>query len=165
MSKGSTSEEGSGRTARTGVAAETPEEREFWERYWEVLRVKGVKAGQERWYERSCAQFIRVWKPLRRTSSAPGNGPAGVSSTNVAAVSHTNVTCTASPRDSAVTRRPASGSNRVSRRRQSFLTLDNLSDLRQEPAINPGALEDLIHREPRAQGVPDKEDAIGVWHT
>jgi hypothetical protein len=48
-----------GGTARTGVAGETAAERELWERYWEVLRVKGVKAGQERWYERSCAQFIR----------------------------------------------------------------------------------------------------------
>jgi hypothetical protein len=52
-------------TSRKGVAGETPAEREFWERYWEVLRVKGVKAGMERWYERSCAQFIRVWKPRR----------------------------------------------------------------------------------------------------
>jgi hypothetical protein len=35
-----------------------------------VLRVKGVKAGQERWYERSCAQFIRVLKPRRLREAA-----------------------------------------------------------------------------------------------
>ena len=69
----STSEEGSAGTDRKGVAGETAAEREFWERYWEVLRVKGVKAGQERWYERSCAQFIRVWKPRRlREATAKG---------------------------------------------------------------------------------------------
>ena len=64
-SMGSSSGEGCERTLRKGVAGEKPAERGFWERYWEVLRVKGVKAGQERWYERSCAQFIRVLKPRR----------------------------------------------------------------------------------------------------
>ena len=48
LSRGSSSEEGLGRTSRKGVAGETPAEREFWERYWEVLRVKGVKAGMRR---------------------------------------------------------------------------------------------------------------------
>lgn len=61
----SPSEESSGRTVRMAVAGERVAEREFWERYWEVLRVKGVKAGQVRWYERRCAQFIRMWKPRR----------------------------------------------------------------------------------------------------
>jgi hypothetical protein len=64
LSRGSSSKEG-GKVARKGVAGEPTAEREFWERYWEVLRMKGVKAGMERWYERSCAQFIRVWKPRR----------------------------------------------------------------------------------------------------
>jgi integron integrase len=64
-SRGSSSEDRADKASRKCVAGEPPAEREFWERYWELLRVKGVKAGMERWYERSCAQFIRVWKPRR----------------------------------------------------------------------------------------------------
>jgi Phage integrase, N-terminal SAM-like domain/Phage integrase family len=47
-------------------AADEPEaEHAFWCRYWEALRVKGVPAGREVWYERACARFIRELKPRR----------------------------------------------------------------------------------------------------
>jgi hypothetical protein len=40
-------------------------EHEFWCRYWEVLRSKGVALGKEVWYERSCLRSIRELKPRR----------------------------------------------------------------------------------------------------
>ena len=44
-STGSSSEEAFRRTPRKGVAGEKAVGREFWERYWDVLRVKGGEGG------------------------------------------------------------------------------------------------------------------------
>lgn len=64
------SAEGPGGGVRPLVPGEKPAEQEFWERYWEVLRRQGVKAGHERWYERRCVQFIRLLKPRRLREAA-----------------------------------------------------------------------------------------------
>ncbi len=54
--------QGCGRVPPNG---EPPEESQFWVRYWEALRRRGVKAGKEKWYELHCARFIRWMKPRR----------------------------------------------------------------------------------------------------
>jgi hypothetical protein len=48
-------------------------EYQFWRRYWEALRVKGVKSGREIWYERACWRFIRELKPRRLKEAIPAD--------------------------------------------------------------------------------------------
>jgi hypothetical protein len=63
-------EPGSARERRSG---ETEAEPAFWCRYWKVLRVKGVPAGREVWYERACWRFIRELKPRRLKEATAGD--------------------------------------------------------------------------------------------
>ena len=51
--------------ARVPSRGEPPEEAQFWNRYWEAVRRRGVKPGKEKWYEMHCVRFIRWLKPRR----------------------------------------------------------------------------------------------------
>jgi integron integrase len=50
---------------RVSSRDEPPEESQFWGRYWEAVRRRGVKPGKEKWYELHCVRFIRWLKPRR----------------------------------------------------------------------------------------------------
>src|SRR5439155_17032154 len=45
---------------------------------------------------------------------------------------------------------------------QLLFTIDNLFDLRQKPAIDPGEFENLVDAEPGAQGMSYEKDALGI---
>jgi integron integrase len=58
---------------RNAPAGERPEETRFWDRYWQAARRQGVRAGQEKWLERRCTEFIRWLKPRRLRAATEGD--------------------------------------------------------------------------------------------
>jgi hypothetical protein len=58
---------------RNAPAGERPEETRFWDRYWQAARRQGVRAGQEKWLERRCKEFIRWLKPRRLRAATEGD--------------------------------------------------------------------------------------------